>query len=483
MFNKYEWNKFRHFYITIIFIVISFVESIYIAISNTPRSGLEYMWLLPFTFGICLLCFNKIILYHKGGIGLKVYYFIAIVRYMITPFLILLTNGVTSQSRMPAPFPTSYFIGIIIECAEIIIACYTISRWYPKYIYKFEKDHNYNNDTEKLNFGGYIAIAIMLIILLARINVWLPELNILMLREGNGEIVILLEATILNCLKALIFVILLSKVSRYTRKNKEFYILFILMIISAIFNFTTYFGSNRSFIVETAIASIFIIIAVFPEYKKRIIVITVPIAIIIITSMFVTKQFGIEEVESFNSTMVSLEDTSNIIEEYTNGPWTIAMSYESSIGLPLNTSFQAFLKDISDSLIVVSEVPGLKWIRILTEEMKSSATIMKQYFQTYDRGQMLSFSGGILIAGGWLFGWILLPLANYFAIRVLTKMEVLSKLTRNVYYKYMYLWMAILMGLTHCYCMQTLIYCWSKFILFYWLILKINNKFKFKFKV
>ena len=87
------------------------------------------------------------------------------------------------------------------------------------------------------------------------------------------------------------------------------------MTISAVLNFTMYFGTNRSYIVETALTTIFLIIIILPKYRKRILIVTMPIACLIIFSMFVTKQFGIEESSEFNSEMVSLQEFSNIIEE------------------------------------------------------------------------------------------------------------------------------------------------------------------------
>ncbi|WP_236013672.1 hypothetical protein, partial [Paenibacillus glycanilyticus] len=259
------------------------------------------------------------------------------------------------------------------------------------------------------------------------------------------------------------------------KHSKQYYLFLIMTIIAGVFNFIVYFGSNRSFIVESAIATIAIIIFTFPEYRKRILTITLPVAAIIIITMFVKKQFGLDNANEFTSSVVSIKDISNIIEEYVNGFWTVARSYQASLNLTVIQSSQALIKDITEGLLVVFDIPGLGGILSSTESFKSSSDLMKNTLGSIDRGQMLSFSGGMLIVGGKAFGWMLVFIGNYFGVKILTHFEARSKIEPNYFYKYMHIWMSVLFGLIHCYALQTLIYSWSKFILFYWFILWVNK--------
>lgn len=462
--------------------IVAFFESAYLFLESAPRKGLDLIFALPLVFGLCLLYFGKKILpYHENGFGLKIYYSIAIVRYIIQPFLILISRGHLGV-RMPEAQKDSYPVAVLIYCIEIVIACLAISKYYPAFTKKYESSKGLKRQIP-LNYVGKSVILIYILFLVVRLPSWYPGMKILGLKEATSDIAVVFDATIFNCVKVFIFIYFLVKSKMNVRIPAKFRFYFSLAVIAGLFNFLTYFGSNRSFIYETAIATILIMIYAYPQYRKRVLVLSIPFAIIIMFVSFVTKQFAVENMVTV--TAVNTETAvSNIIEEYANGLWTVARSYQSSIGLSSTESAEALLGDISDGLQGLSDLPGFKALNESLSTLRSSSEIFKNSLgQPDDRGQMLSLSGGFLIVGGEMFGWAVLLIGNYLMIMLLVYMEVLSKATGDLYYKYMYLWMSVLMGLVHCYCLQTIIYCWSKFILFYWLVLFINRKFNQKKKV
>ena len=83
------------------------------------------------------------------------------------------------------------------------------------------------------------------LILFSRLGIWLPELKILGMKEVVDEKAIVLEGSFFNCLKGFFFVYFLAK--SVERRNKTY---LLLAIVSGLFNFMSYFGQNRSFIVE-----------------------------------------------------------------------------------------------------------------------------------------------------------------------------------------------------------------------------------------
>lgn len=122
----------------------------------------------------------------------------------------------------------------------------------------------------------------------------------------------------------------------------------------------------------------------------------------------------------------------------------------------------------------IADLPIIKSIVSYTNQFHASSAIMKTAFETYDRGQMLSLSAGLFIPFG-ILGWIVFPIVNFVLARLLIYIEIQSKIVNSLMYKYMYIWMSILLGLSHCYCIETILFCWSKFIFIYWIILKIND--------
>lgn len=453
---------------------IAFIESYYIYSEPIPRNGLDFLFIVPLIFALCILIFGKkIIPYHKYGLGLKIYYFIVIVRYVVQPFLIVISHG-KLNFRMPEASASTYPVAILIYGIELVIASVVIQKWYPIYIKKYQKKEKIEKEIV-LNIYGKGILIVYFLFLFIRSSSWIPGMNILGIKESTSDIAVVFDATIFNCLKVFIFIFFIIKAKKNSKNKNRFTTYFLIAIIAGLFNFLTFFGSNRSFIYETAIATIAIFIYSFPQFKKSLSLVLLPFAIVLMFGTYVAKQFGTD-----NGTTLATENTqtvaSNIVEEYSNGLWTVAKSYQSSIGLSANTSAEAFAKDISDGLSGLSDLPGFKTINKGLTNLRSSSDIFKNSLkQEDDRGQMLSLSGGFLIIGGELFGWIILFLGNYLMIMQLVKMEAASKITNDLYYRYMYIWMSILMGLVHCYCLQTIIFCWSKFILFYWIVLYFNK--------
>lgn len=450
------------------------MESYYIYNQPIARKGLELLFLIPLIFTVCVSVYgNTILRYHKQGIGLKIYYSIVVVRYIIQPFLITLSEG-NLNFRMPKAKADSYDVAIFIYAIELFIACEVIKKWFPVYIIKYRKK-DISHRQLPLNSYGKRVLIVYFLFLLVRFNSWMPGLNILAVKESVSKVAVVFDATIFNSIKIFIFILLLAEAKKYTDNKTRFQFYFSLGVIAAIFNFISYFGSNRSLIYETAIATITILIVSYPKLKAKILAILLPFAIVIMVLSYANKQFAEDNSGTFESGDSSVV-VSNFIEEYTNGLWTVARSYQASIGISTAKSNEALIKDFSDGLSGLSDLPGFKTLSNGLKDLRSSSDVFKDSLkQRDDRGQMLSLSGGFLIIGGNLLGWPVLILGNYIMIMLLVRMEAASKVIQDLYYKYMYIWMSILMGLVHCYCLQTIIFCWSKYILFYWLVLWVNR--------
>lgn len=459
--------KLKHI-ISLLSIVIGFC-----LFDKSPRNGLDNIFIIPLTYGIATYVWGNI--YEiKKGFGGYIFLLISIIRYLVQPILIVATDGQLNP-RMPNALASSYRIAIIIYILECVVSFYTMSKYYDKEKKLFLCDKSYKSlPIYQFNIIGWLFIAMIMSILLYRIGIWLPELKILGVKEGIDKGLVL-DASLFNVMKGIFFVYFLYKAK--IKRNRTF---LIFAIVLGLFNFLSYFGQNRSFILETAITTIFVFIQSYPQYKKRIISFFTPFALLIVVIMYIKKQFGVETQADFNTLddTVGIVEYSNIIEEYVNGLWTVARSYQASINLPIELSFSALIKDFFDGLQSLRDIPYLKTeIFPLMDNLLSSSDIFKLSLRTpFEYAQMLSFSGGLFIIGGTILGWPLMVLGNYLMIRLLVRMDVRSIYTKNLYYKYIYIWMSCLMGLIHCYCMQTIIFCWSKYILFFWLILFINNK-------
>ena len=459
--------------IQLIFIIASLCAAVYVFLNGPSREGLELMWLIPVSFIICICFFGRILDFGVGTLGLKIFFGISVIRYIVSPVLITMTQGKVHLIRMTQLPGSSYEIAIIIQIVELFACAATVYFEYPKVVKKYAREDNANKPIESgIHFGGYLVLLLFAAVLLLRFPIWYPALQIYGIKKATASGIVL-ENTLFSCVKTALFVMSLSKTIQ--RKDKKgFASSFLMTIFCALVCLLTTFGSNRSFTLELVATIVVLMIYFFPKYKTGIVICVVPLAIIVMFSMIVTKQFDLETAAQFSQVSFDLQYVSNQLEEYTNGLWCIAQSYDASIGLTLTQRFQAIVKELVDALIVPLEMPGLKGMFDFTKDWLSTASVMKYSFQIYDRGQMLSFSAGYFINFG-IMGWILFPIANCIAMRLLVRFSVAYHFSNTVLDKFMYLWSTFLFGLTLCYCTQTLIYCMSRYILFLWIVKKASR--------
>ncbi|WP_027203852.1 hypothetical protein [Butyrivibrio fibrisolvens] len=479
-------SKVKHIVLMLLIILISLVEVIYILFSPVPRKGLENLWMLPITFCLAFFGGRKVFWQKKRMLGVKVYLFLAALRYLVQPILIVLTNGNVSANRMSVVDEKSYAVSILIECVELIIVTIVMSVYYPICVKKLESKL-INNEMVGNYFGGeslhpllgiknigWFIIGAYVLVLLVRINIWLPALKLYGIKSDASQIVVL-ENTLFSCVKTVLFVYCLYRAVMISEESERIGKWHIFTIITGLISCITYFGSNRSFTLETVVTIMAILMIWFPKHRAKIALSFIPLSAVMLFTMFITKQFGVNSTSDLNELSFGLQYISNQLEEYTNGPWCIAQSFAASKGLSFNDSLHALIKDIIDGLVVVFEIPGLKGLNGFASSWRSSTQIMKDAFESVDRGQMLSFSGGFFISFG-TFGWIVFPIATMLCTMAMIWFSVHGSYEKTIFKQYIYLWSSFLFGLMHCYCAQTLIYCMSKYILFLWLIV-LGSKF------
>ena len=169
-------------YIVIFLKYFAFIESIWLINQPVPRQGLEYIWLIPIVFLFSIHCWGKIF-YFRKGVGLNIYLIISFIRYLLQPLLITLSNG-ELNNRMPNAEATSYEIAIAIYILECIIAFKTIHHYYNIEIKKFQLIEK-KSSLNKFNINPFAwgIIFIYIAILILRLNVWFPGLNIIGLKQ------------------------------------------------------------------------------------------------------------------------------------------------------------------------------------------------------------------------------------------------------------------------------------------------------------
>lgn len=452
--------------------LIGVAAMLFIALRPEPRDGLRLLWLLPFTFSICILFFSKIIDYHKDGVGLKILYSIILIRYILSPVLIAITDGAVGNGWIGSS-SEGYQFAVLVSVIELLICCLTISLCWRKYFPKFQAQAFNDRDvTKSLTIGGLFLILMGIVLVFVRgIEGVASTFGFLLLdNKYQADYVDSYSIVYVQVIKSFLFVCILVWANKNYKKTN----LFLWPLIAGIatfLNISTYFGYNRSSIFETAVASIFTLYAAFPKLKRVFTILLVPVAAGVLFSLILIKQFGVNTQTVGQFDFLSLSGVSNTLEIYTNGMWPLATSYDAVSWLQNRISPFTPVKDTTDNFYLF-KVPGFTVFNDWLSDIDTST----QLYQIYTLpGTVLPLSGQMMFYGGFVFGPLFALMANILAFYLLTFCELKSKLVNSLQGKFTYLWLASLLGLTMCYNWTIIWWSVSKFMFFLVIVFWINN--------
>ncbi|WP_411334066.1 hypothetical protein ACK1LH_19590 [Metabacillus indicus] len=466
---RFAWNNILSISSFVISIIVFFEEINF-------RTGLEGLFLLPAVFGICIQVFNRFYMYSRGGIALKIFFLIMFIRYDILPLMIALTNG--RYNTLPITMPminvsyNGYVFAIIMSIIELIV-CFAAISYYSK---KMEAIKTINVlDEKKSNMGmsafGLIGFFAFLVVLSTRdLQQVLSTVTFFTMEEKyenpSTDAFGILAIQVIKMFMFMMLTVLFYK--KYTKSNNVLWVL--LAIIVGFLNMSIFFGYNRSFVLQTAIATIYVLYAVFPRYRKLMVGGLIPITALIMISMIYIKQFGVSYTESSQNEM-NLAQLSNTIESYVGGPWSLASGYDSYYAHGQSLPFSTFIKDFILNCFI-SYLPGFEFILNIFPNTISSPIVHQMHTNSY---QMLPLSATSLFYGGIFLG----PLISIFFYVILMKMLVIfdykSKLTKDFSKKYLYTMIAVLLSFTMCYTWVTLLWSFTKNMLFISLLVMMNE--------
>lgn len=456
--------------------IISIIIALYIFTNPISTPGGELLFLLPFSFFICTIVFPKLILYQKNGWGLKIFYIVIIIRYLLVPFLtctqgVFATGGLSCYSLTKISAPESYRYALIAMVLELFTSLFIINKYYEKTFNKMHRKEMLKGITyESLGFVG-LSITLFFIYLIVsrggienfvRLGVVTENLN-----EDNQTGHHGIDVEIIKPLLGFLII----TITGFFRKRYDKYnniIFFIIPMVLAFFSCILIVGNNRMQMVYLALCAIAVLSKAFPNYSRGVKTIILPTLFVILVSFTLLKQFGI----SVDSGGVGDLDNDNTIiglTEYVCGPENTAHTFDNSLNRSQYVSLSTFCAD------VLKFNHSLR-LPILNEIVKPVATEKTVIDYAVDAFEMISVAGQCSFYGhGAWGGWILTVISFIIIARCLVIFEVKSKITEDLGTIYVYNWCAILFGVSMCYCLVTL---WDNITyvpLWIWVLLKLNK--------
>ncbi|MCU7745543.1 hypothetical protein N7983_20455 [Priestia megaterium] len=466
---NFTWNNILSTLSFIITVIVFFER-------NNIRPGLEGLFLLPVAFGLCIQLFNGQYLYSNGGLGLKIFFLIMLVRYNIVPLLIGLTKG--SYNTLPITMPmlsvssNGYIFSIIMSLVETFV-CFAAISYYTKKAERKKIIQEYHNAKQNLSLSvfGLIGLLFFIAILFSRnLSQVFSTFTFFTIDEKyENPNIDAFGILAIQVIKMFIFLILIIYSYKKYNQNKN-PIWVILAVVIGFLNMSIFFGYNRSFVLQTAIATIYVLYSFFPSYRKILVGLLIPVCSLIMLSMIFIKQFGVSYTETTHNPL-DLAQLANTIEAYVGGPWSLASGYDAYNAYGGFSPLPTFLKDFILNCFL-SYMPGLEFLLEWFPNTESSPVIHQIYTNSF---QMLPLSATCLFYGGILFGPIISLLFYIVIMRLLVKFDYKSKLSKDISRKYLYTLIAVLLSFTMCYTWVTLLWSFTKNILFLSLLITVNE--------
>lgn len=457
--------KLSSFFLSIGLISVGIAATAYVAGNPIPRNGLHMMWILPILGGISvatLICYNR---KYNAGIGIYLFSVIVLAKYILMPMLMALSGGFIKWYRDSGTHSQNEF-SVFIMVLELVVSTIAIIHYIKKYDCIIPIDRGL--DQSKITPVTWMVIAAICAICVVRYNRLIGNVHFFIL--SDTESVGSFEQIALQVLKSYAFVrVVIYCKEKYAEKALFRYIL--VSLFAAILNCGIFFGINRSLILQTAIATIIVLVYAFPSYRKVFAGTIIPVIIIIMLSITLLRHFNLQ-LDDASADIFSIDELSTTIETYTCGPLVITSTIDAAEKYRHLLGIEGIISDFVCNFFPFY-FPGLSSIR--------------DYFSAFENTSQL-YNHTIGDTGGMIpmIGQLSFYFGNYLAVvvdigvfiwvaKVLVASSYKAKRVKSIEDKFYYVWLATLFSFAMCYCLITFLWSWSKFALFYLLLNWVNR--------
>lgn len=378
--------------------------------------------ILPFVFILFIGLISK---FSFNNTPITLYSFVLLewIRFVVMPFFILLENNKGLDYMRPELFTISNSILFMVyEMIFVIIFLYFIIT----YINSKYKVINY----APVNLGGSKIIYVLFLIIALLCFLFYPQsselINFIYIKSSaTGERV----GDITNSFDLLIrqvFIIALSIIFFFSLnvRNRFYLSLFVGVLLVSII-----IGERRSAQIYSAFSVIILLISVYKNKTKTIIISILIPAFLIILIMSVYKFFNVFLYDDYASAIneSSSLKLSQLLEMYFFGPQNLAKSFDFSY--IEQTSFLHLIYDFFRSVFGLSQI------------IKNELTLTSALFNQYVYGELTVKTGQVLSASGYgavFFGIGLAPIFVIINLILSLFSEILMKITRTLEFRYVF---------------------------------------------
>lgn len=448
--------------------------TVFVFLNPISTEGGELLFTIPLTLCLCMLVYPNLLTYQRDGWGLKAFYIVILVRYLLIPLVTVIegqfaTGGLSCYELSRYSDPISYRYAIISMDIELLTSLFVINKYYLHDYKKYDAIKPKTKFVSLRPFGVCVSLFFLWLIFarggiesFIRMGIVSENLETESQTGHHG-----IDVMIIKPLMGFLVITVSGLFGNLYKKNRSFFNLIIPLLV-AFCSCILIVGNNRMQMVYLALCAISVLMVAFPAYKKLVTSILLPTMIVIIVSFTLFKQFGIVVGQDSVSSTDS-NDWVTGLTAYACGPENIAHTFDNQIERGHKETFGTFMSDII-KYNTTTNLPGLSTLRSFIKDIPMT------FEYAVDSFEMTSTAGLCAFYGHGFLGGLLLVFLTYLIIaRLLVYFEIQSKISSDLASIYIYNWCAILFGVSMCYCSLTL---WDNVTyvpLWIWVLIKINN--------
>lgn len=378
---------------------------------------------IPLLFGLLDAMFLKPYMFF--GPGTKVAFFVMLIRYLISPLLLLNSHHFTNYELTS----TKMFLSVALMMIEMFVIVITISS------YKKRPSGIVQIEEKKYSFIIPVLMLFVSLVLSIRDPVPLSRYHFILggasemyytnLEESTGGLPRLLSFTH----KFLLTMLVIWVYQRYQRKHNKIYFWFGLIIVVLLACF--YEDVSRNSMLVPLLTLMFLFGKLFEKFRSKVVSVFL---VIVFTSMgFLTllKQF---KTTSFEVNLLKEEKTSLMFERYFGG--TIGV-YECMQHVP------TIKKRINNTTLLTEAFGTMFFVgRIFNGNNRTSV-----FYNEAVRSQ--SFIIPTISEGFFHFGWLFCWLLSFIIMRLILYFDKLFMSSRRIDYSFVFAYISVSMGWMH----------------------------------
>lgn len=461
--------NYKMIYISLISFVIlgiGLVLSIYVLVNPPGRDGLELIGLLPALASCCVASILNTLRDRKISVCIYLYLIVLTLRYVVMPLLLSLSNGYLHFMRNPGTKELNQY-AVFVLIIELITMWLSLKFYIPRYDYLVQEDDRI--DSSRIRFQTLAIIIVVLGICLIRYDRFIENIHFFNL--SSTESVGSYEQIALQVIKSYVCVRIIIYLKNKYEDNRAFrYVIYALLV--GVFNCGVFFGINRSLILQTAIATITMLINQFPNHKRLFLGTTIPAVTIMILGITLLRHFN-TTLSTFGTGTTNINTISETVEGYCCGPWSITSSVNASNIYRHELGLFGMVSDFVCNFFPFM-LPGLNAIREYFLSVGNTSLLFNSTINY--TGSMIPMIGQCNFYFGMYFGIVADVFLNIWCMKILARSCFRAVRVLSVEMRFYYTWLSSLFAFSMCYCLITFTWSWSKFGMIFLFMSWLNRK-------